>query len=626
MPGFVGLVGNIRREEAELRVEQMLDALTHTPSFRRGLYSNEELGLYAGWVAHPGSYSDNMPVCTRDKEISLLLSGEIFTSPDQLRTLSAIHNFGESDASRLVYLYEDLGDRFYEQLNGTFSGLVADSRNRKLCLFNDRLGYDKLYHARDPLSSVFYFSSEAKALLRVLPATREFHPEGLTQFLRYGCTFNETTLYRGICLLPPASVWEFSPRSSVPSMRTYFRPLDWEVSAGVSPNVLQEQFIETFCEVLPRYFEGQLQPSLSLTGGWDTRMILAGHRVQPRTLPCYTFAGLSGDTMDVRQARKVANVAGQEHVVLRLGSDFIENFAEHAEKTVYVSDGYGTVSQSHEIYLNRLARDISPLRLTGNFGSEVIRGVTTFKEIPLRPEWFAGELKKELHGSEEQWKNARADGNVARFAVFKEIPWRLATIARLANSQLQVRTPYLDNEILRLACTYPAICTQRLPLSLVKKLRPDLAGIPTDRGQSATNHALSETFRRAWYTGTFKLDYWLSEGLRGRLSSTIDSLDLDWLLPRRHKYLDYRRWLRGPLRPYLEETLRGKNTLVSGIVGAKGVDRIVSDHTTGRANDLTDINALLTLELVHKCLLRAQPLQSTKTTIQTSRRFRTPWR
>jgi hypothetical protein len=118
-----------------------------------------------------------------------------------------------------------------------------------------------------------------------------------------------------------------------------------------------------------------------------------------------------------------------------------------------------------------------------------------------------------------------------------------------------------------------------------------------------------EAFRRSWYKGTFKLDYLLSEGLPGRVSSAIDSVAKHLVLPLRHKFLDYRRWFSGPLKPYVQDVLGSTNTFVSCTVGKNVVDRILRDQA-GSSSEVSDINALLTLQLIDKCLLRAQQQQT----------------
>lgn len=595
MPGLVGLIGNLPRQEALLRLGQMLDALNHESFYSRKIYEDESLGLYVGWLSHPGSFSDGMPLQSPDGDITFVFAGEVFTANG-----SPVAN---GNPMQLPFLYQEMGEGFFAGLNGTYSGILADRRHRRLCLFNDRLGYERIYYADVGGSDVFCFSSEAKAILRLTPETRSFNPEGLAQFLRYGCTFEQTTLYRGIRTLPPASLWVFSQNNPIPLKTKYFLPEEWGIDQSLDSRLLQERFNDTFPKTLAQYFSGNLSPALSLTGGWDTRMILAGYSPQPKQLPCYTFAGPVEDTMDVRQARKVAGAARQDHLVLRLQSDFLEGFASQAEKTAYVSDGYGSILWSHEIYLNRLAREVSAVRLTGNFGSEVLRAVSTFKEMPLHGDWYQGELRSELLATKEQLKASYRHENPGQFAAFKEVPWKLATIARLAGSQLQIRTPYLDNEILRMACSSPiGVSGTTLPISFVRQMFPELARIPTDQGESS---GVTQGFRRLWFKGTFKLDYRAKEGSQYFISQSLDLLSHYRLMPAPHRYLEYRRWLRGPLGHYVNDLLRGGNSFVRGFFGVHALNRTLDDFLSGRRNNTFDVAALMTLELINKCLLRS---------------------
>ena len=44
--------------------------------------------------------------------------------------------------------------------------------------------------------------------------------------------------------------------------------------------------------------------AMSLTGGLDSRMILAWHKPSPGSLPCYSFGGTFRDSQDVLLARE----------------------------------------------------------------------------------------------------------------------------------------------------------------------------------------------------------------------------------------------------------------------------------------------------------------------------------
>jgi asparagine synthase (glutamine-hydrolysing) len=606
MPGIAGVIGSMRPREAEAAVDEMLAAMTHELFYKKGKYVNEELGLYVGWLVHPDSFCDCMPVQSADGSTTIVLSGEVFTPEVRLQSLrKGDRKVTATDAGHLIHLYADLGDKFFEELNGSFCGIVASTKGRKLKLFNDRLGFEKLYFSENAENGTFYFASESKAILRVRPELRQFDWQGLAQFLNFGSTLEERTLYKGISLLPPASVWEFAPGSLV-RKKSYFHRQDWKIDPNIGPETFQAMFDESFCRVLPRYFDGRLRPGISLTGGWDTRMIVASHRAAPGALPCFTFANATGDTVDVQLASRVAKLYQQEHAVLRLHPDFLDDFAKHAERTVYVSDGNADVCLTHEIYLNRQARHVSGARITGNFGSEVLRGVSTFKELPARSAWVNGELKSEVAKSKEQWI-AGKDGDETAFAVFKEIPWKLAANFRLANSQLPTRAPFLDNEILRLACITPLSVRRAsaFPAALVRAHSPQFLTIPTDRGEAGNTSALNRVFRKVFFEGTFKIDYLLNEGMPNYFPIVFDEPRLHRALTFGHKFLEYRRWFRGPLRRYTEEMLDNGNSYVSGMVGRKAVQQVLKEHASGAKNQLDVISVWLTMELINKSLLRA---------------------
>src|SRR5688572_4580674 len=233
MPGLVGLIGNLPKEDAISRLQLMLDAMNYESFYRSGFYSNEEFGLHIGWLVHPGSFSDCMPVKANDQRTALFFHGEVFTPKDRLNALRQKgYRFSDLNAGYLLYLYKEFQDSFFDQLNGSFVGVLLDGERRRIRVFNDRLGYERLYHCSVPADGTFYFASEAKSLLRVIPSAREFDRQGLAQLIRYGCTFAGTSLFKDISLLPPASVWDFEAKATRRHAETYFNESDWQEDAS----------------------------------------------------------------------------------------------------------------------------------------------------------------------------------------------------------------------------------------------------------------------------------------------------------------------------------------------------------------------------------------------------------
>ena len=56
-------------------------------------------------------------------------------------------------------------------------------------------------------------------------------------------------------------------------------------------------------------------------------------------------------------------------------NNLFQNFPTLAEKTVYITDGYMDLDGTPSLYLHGKARNIGNVRLTGNFGDQVLSNV-----------------------------------------------------------------------------------------------------------------------------------------------------------------------------------------------------------------------------------------------------------
>ena len=177
-------------------------------------------------------------------------------------------------------------------------------------LFNDRYGMHRLYYHE--AKEGFYFGAEAKAILAVLPEMNRLDPAGLGEFVGCGSVLEDRTLFRDIHVLPAASAWSFW-NGTMERKGKYFHPSEWENQEALDPEAYYRELLRVFRRNLPRYFGGQQSVGMSLTGGLDTRMIMAWQKCPPGSLPCYTFGGMFRDCEDVAVARKVAQACGQPH-------------------------------------------------------------------------------------------------------------------------------------------------------------------------------------------------------------------------------------------------------------------------------------------------------------------------
>lgn len=604
MPGIVGLITNLPRMQAERELCRMVESIRHESFYATRWWIDETLGVYVGWAARANSFCDGMPLGNERGDAVLVFSGEEFPEPGTAQRLKErSHDLPLDGSSYLVHLYEE-DPTFLRRLNGRFHGLLADRKQGVTTLFNDRYGMHRLYYHES--KNAFYFAAEAKAILSIRPKLRRIAPRALGEFITCGCVLENRTLFEGINVLPPGSAWEFR-NGSLNTRRTYFDPREWEAQETLGHEAYFQQLKEAFSRNLPRYFKGGEPIGMSLTGGLDGRMIMAWSKAPPGELPCYTFGGTYRDCRDVTVARKVAKVCGQSHQVITVGKDFLSRFPYYAERAVYLSDGCVEVNRAPDLFVNEKARQIAPVRMTGNYGSEVLRANRAFKPQHLTPGLFDSELLPQFREARDTYA-ALTRTHPVTFAAFRQAPWHHYGLLSLEQMKLTVRSPFLDNDLVCTAFRAPRSALQNAEtcLRLIAEGDPVLRRILADRGLAGDRSRLVNAIARSYLEFTFKAEYAYDYGMPQWVALAdhfFSPFHLESLFLGRHKFYHFRVWYRDVLSSYIRAMLLDSRSLGRPYLQRRMVEAIVQGHTRGGCNYTTEIHKLLTLELVHRVFI-----------------------
>lgn len=605
MPGIFGIIRKTSHEKNKRDLDVMLQCMLHESFYSSGKYFNDQLGVYAGWICHKDSFCDCMPVWNEAKNILLIFFGENFTDSKVLNQLKVKnHEFDNSNASYLIHLYEEKGIDFLLELNGLFSGVLIDLQLQKVILFNDRYGLSRIYHHEN--KEGFYFASEAKALLKILPVLRQLNFTGLAETLSCGCVLQNRTLFSEIKLLPGGSKWTFT-RNSLIQKENYFNPEQWENQILLDSESYYEKLKETFIRILPRYFQHRQQMGMSLTGGLDGRMIMAWANLIRGKLPCYTFGSTYHESRDVKIARQVAGLCHQPHNSIEVGAQLFKKFPNLAEKTIYISDGTMNVSGAVELFVNMIARQIAPIRLTGNYGSEIVRGNVAFGPGSINKQLWTPEFEKNIQAASLTYLKESKCQKLT-FIAFKQVPWHHYSRFAVEQSQLTLRSPYLDNDLVSLMYQVPndQLTSKIHSLRLIAEGNPDLAKIPTDRGllykplpflTKLQNHYAEFTVK-AEYAYDYGMPQWLAF-----IDNLFNFMHFERLFLGKHKFYHFRIWYRDALADYVKAILLDNRTLKRPYLNRKVLECIVNDHTKGYRNYATEITQILTLELIQRLLI-----------------------
>ncbi|MCI0350324.1 MAG: asparagine synthetase B, partial [Acidobacteriales bacterium] len=187
MCGIAGMIDVALRKPADEQVvRRMCRTLVHRGPDDEGVYVKDAVGLGMRRLSIIDLAGGHQPIHNEDRDIWVVLNGEIYNFPDLRRELEKSgHRFStHSDTEVIVHLYEEKGAECIRKLRGMFAFALYDERTKRLLLARDRLGKKPLYYALH--KGQLLFGSEIKALLAAAPELAQVSQESALSYFCFG--------------------------------------------------------------------------------------------------------------------------------------------------------------------------------------------------------------------------------------------------------------------------------------------------------------------------------------------------------------------------------------------------------------------------------------------------------
>ena len=327
MPGLLGLISDDVRDKQLL--DRMVNSITHEQWYKVDRYISPPFNIAR---VHLGIFNpEPQPVFNEDRTLCIFMDGKVYGYDEEKKQLEGKHHFAsDNDPEFCLHLYEELGVESFRRLNGNFVLLICDLREKKAILANDRNCLRNVYYAAH--DGALLFAPEAKAILQDGTFKRELDVEALAMSLAYGEFWDDRTLFQQMHFLPPASILTYSKGQL---SRTRYWDLCYQPDYGLSEAAVVEQLVEATRRAVAIRMKDRLRYGMSLSGGLDSRVVLAAIEPQKRRgVITYTYGPLDCD--EVRIAEKVAKKCGTAHRSIEITPELI---IQNAEQEVWLSDG-----------------------------------------------------------------------------------------------------------------------------------------------------------------------------------------------------------------------------------------------------------------------------------------------
>ncbi|OGS50542.1 MAG: asparagine synthase (glutamine-hydrolyzing) [Euryarchaeota archaeon RBG_16_68_12] len=526
-----------------------------------------------------------------------------------------------SDTEAIVHLYEERGPDAVLELNGMFGFAIWDDARRRLLVARDRLGVKPMYYfERDGRVA---FASEIKGILADPSVPRRLNYAALSEYLTFQNVFGDKTFFEGIKVLPPAHL--LVVQDGRVEVREY-----WDLHFR-EEIVDESEAVRAFGKLLDESVEMQLMSDVPLgshlSGGVDSGTVVmkaADKLAEPlKTFSVYFEEPAYDESGYIEQVSMLAQSIHYDRLLDP------KEFPAVLPKIVYALDeprvGPSVIPQW---YIAEIASKEVKVVLTGHGGDELFAGYPSYivpylRDVLRRRDWkelgaAVRNLPEKLRT--EGWRRvlglplyALVERDLRRYgreAVIKDREQRrlLSPEARRAIGGHDPRA-----ELERVLAKSDAVSALDRILYLdIKTYLPSLL-IVEDRMSMA--HSLEDRVPI--------LDHRIAElsaRIPGRMK--IRALVLKWI-PRRSaegvlpkSVLEHRKvgflvplaeWLRGPLRPFVEETLLGERALRRGLFRPEAVRALVREHMEGSRDLSWKLWSLLNVELWHRTWIDTSP-------------------
>ncbi len=309
----------------------------------------------------------NQPISNEDGTVTVVFNGEIYNYKKlREQLLKDGHRFRtNSDTEVLVHLYEKYGKKMPKFLNGMFAFAIWDEKKQSLFVARDRTGIKPLYFFSN--GKQFVFGSEVKTILKHNSYKKEIDMDVLQLYLSFGYIPGEKSIFKNIHKLSPGHSLTFS-KSGIQKLKYLDLPL-----SGDEGNVSLDKLIE---KSVTLQLQADVPVGVLLSGGLDSSLI-AYYIGKVKKLKSFSIGFDEASFDESKHAYAVAKRIGTEHYNETFRSkDVVDIYKAISGK---LDEPLADASILPTYKVCKLAREHVKVVLSGDGGDELFGGYPTYQ-------------------------------------------------------------------------------------------------------------------------------------------------------------------------------------------------------------------------------------------------------
>lgn len=369
MCGIAGYWG--KGDESVLN--RMIDSISYRGPDDKGIYVNGLIGLAQRRLSIIDlSEAGHQPMFNEDGTIGIVFNGEIYNFLELKKDLKQNHIFKSStDTETIIHLYEEIGEKVFEKIQGMFAIAIYDSRKNKLILARDRMGKKPLYWGI--YDNTLIFGSELKTLINHSSFKKRIDPVSLNKYFLYENIPTPNSIFKDTYKLEPGTyiVWNGKDINKTVFWKPTFLPKNNSFSNSIS------ELDETIKKAVSDRLVADVPIGIFLSGGLDSSLV-AYYASKLSKSKVKTFSiGFKEKSFDESvYAKQVAEFLGTEHYEKILEAKDSIDIIPKVLSTL--DEPMADASIIPTYLLSKFTKENVTVALGGDGGDELFCGYDTF--------------------------------------------------------------------------------------------------------------------------------------------------------------------------------------------------------------------------------------------------------
>lgn len=369
MCGFCGFIGE--QQGKEVLLKKMMDKIIYRGPDSSGMYTDTNIGLGFRRLSIIDLSDGAQPIYNEDKTKVILFNGEIYNYQEiKEDLLNKGHQFyTKTDTEVLIHGYEEYKEKILDKLRGMFTFAIWDIVEKELFIARDFFGIKPMYYTQNGKELIF--GSEIKSVLEHPSVTKELNINALQNYLSFQYGVPNETFFKGINCLPPAHYLKY--KDGQVTITRYWEP-EFNIDESLDLNETIEKIDETFKNSVEAHKISDVEVGCFLSSGVDSSYVASQFKGQKSFTVGFDYDKYN----EIEYAKELSKEVGLEHYYKSITDD--EYWDVIPKIQYYMDQPHADPSCVALYFVSKIASEHVKVVLSGEGADELFGGYRIYHE------------------------------------------------------------------------------------------------------------------------------------------------------------------------------------------------------------------------------------------------------